>query len=131
MNEEQKPPSLEDLDAKLRVARKHHEIEGSEPNGGDEGTSKTGGLGFALRIGTELVAAMLVGVGIGLLLDYWLGTKPWMLIVFFVLGNAAGFLNVYRTVSGYGYAAGYHREDGGAADKAPGSDGGEHDEGSR
>jgi ATP synthase protein I len=131
MNGEQKPPSLDDLNAKLRAAREHRDGAASEPNRGDEGAGETAGLGFALRIGTELVAALLVGVGIGVLLDYWLGTKPWMLIVFFVLGSAAGFLNVYRTVSGYGYAAGYRREDGGAADKAPGSDGGEHDEGSR
>ena len=60
----------------------------------------------------ELVAALAVGVGVGLLLDRWLETGPWMLIVFFFLGSAAGFLNVYRAVSGYGYAAGYSRGDG-------------------
>lgn len=65
------------------------------------------GLGFALRVGIELVAALAIGVGIGWLLDYWLETSPLMLVVFFFLGSAAGFLNVYRAVSGYGYAAGY------------------------
>jgi ATP synthase protein I len=34
-----------------------------------------------------------------------------MLVVFFFLGSAAGFLNVYRAVSGYGYAAGYRRDE--------------------
>jgi ATP synthase protein I len=62
-----------------------------------------------LKIGIELVSALAVGVGIGLLLDSWLGTGPWMLLLFFVLGAAAGILNVYRTMSGYGYAVGYHR----------------------
>lgn len=106
MNDRKPTPPLDDLDAKLRdartrrldrqVARDRHAI-GS-------------GLGFALRIGIELVAALAVGVGIGLLLDRWLDTTPWMLIAFFFLGSAAGFLNVYRAVKGYGYAAGYSRE---------------------
>jgi ATP synthase protein I len=45
------------------------------------------------------------------LLDYWLETSPLMLVVFFFLGSAAGFLNVYRAVSGYGHAAGYSLND--------------------
>jgi len=56
------------------------------------------GLSLAVRIGAELVAALAVGVGIGLLLDSWLGTAPWMLVAFFVLGAAAGMLNVYRVM---------------------------------
>jgi len=67
-------------------------------------------LGFALKVGIELVAALVVGVGIGLLLDRWLETAPLFLVVFFFMGSAAGFLNVYRAVSGYGYAAGYRRD---------------------
>ncbi|MCG5240029.1 AtpZ/AtpI family protein [Azospirillum doebereinerae] len=69
-------------------------------------------MGTALRIGTELVAAMIVGVGGGLLLDRWLGTAPWGLIVMFFLGAAAGVLNVYRAVTGLGIAAGYSRPTG-------------------
>lgn len=71
--------------------------------------SRGSGLSFALRIGVELVAALMVGVGIGLLLDHWLGTRPWMLLLFFVIGAAAGILNVFRVMAGYGYAAGYKR----------------------
>jgi len=62
------------------------------------------GFGMAFRIGVELVAALIVGVGIGLLLDRWLGSTPWFLIVFFFLGAAAGVLNVYRAASGMGPA---------------------------
>jgi len=62
------------------------------------------GLGVAFRIGVELVAALVVGVGVGLLLDSWLGSTPWFLIVFFFLGAAAGVLNVYRAASGIGLA---------------------------
>jgi ATP synthase protein I len=48
------------------------------------------------RLSTELVAGVLVGAGLGWLLDRWLGTKPWGLIVFLLLGFAAGVLNVMR-----------------------------------
>jgi ATP synthase protein I len=107
MSDDKPTPSLEDLDAKLREVRARH---AEEPKRTGRQTIGSG-LGFALRVGVELVAALVVGVGIGLLLDYWLDTTPWLMVVFFFLGSAAGFLNVYRTVSGYGYAAGYRRED--------------------
>ncbi len=51
------------------------------------------------RLSTELVAGVLVGAGIGWGLDRWLGTKPWLLIVFFLLGTAAGMQNVIRVAS--------------------------------
>ena len=103
----EEPPtfSLEELDAKLKAARGQRPAAGTE---GTEGDTRAGaGLGMALKIGVEFVSAVGVGVGIGLLLDYWLETKPWLMIVFFLLGSAAGFLNIFRTMSGYGYAAGY------------------------
>jgi ATP synthase protein I len=39
----------------------------------------------------------LVGAGIGWLIDHWLGVSPWGLIVFLLLGFAAGVLNVMRS----------------------------------
>jgi ATP synthase protein I len=53
-------------------------------------------MSAGLRIAVELAAAVAVGTGIGIVLDRWLGTAPWLLIVFFLVGSAAGFLNVYR-----------------------------------
>jgi ATP synthase protein I len=50
-------------------------------------------------------------VGIGLGLVWWLGTGPWFLVLFFLLGSAAAILNVYRTAVGYGLAAGYRKPD--------------------
>ena len=41
----------------------------------------------------------LVAVAIGWFLDGWLGTRPWLLMLFFVLGGAAGVANVWRLVS--------------------------------
>ena len=56
-------------------------------------------MGNAFRLGTELVAAVGVGTIIGFILDTWFDTKPWLIIVFFFLGAAAGMLNVIRTAN--------------------------------
>ncbi|RMH33627.1 MAG: hypothetical protein D6690_11810 [Nitrospirae bacterium] len=56
------------------------------------------GLGQALRIGTDLLAALIVGGVLGWLTDtYVLESSPWALIVGLVLGLAAGIRNAYRT----------------------------------
>jgi ATP synthase protein I len=73
---------------------------------------------MAFAISTHMVAGLGVGAGIGYFLDRWLGTSPGMLIAFFVLGAAAGFLNVYRTVSRYGMAFGYRPAEGVKTDAA-------------
>ena len=51
---------------------------------------------IGLRIGVELFSAVVVGAGIGYLLDNAFDTRPWMLAVFLFFGGAAGILNVYR-----------------------------------
>ena len=59
---------------------------------------KPPGAGFGFKISTEIVAALIVGVGIGLLVDNYFDTRPLGLIIFFILGAFAGFLNVYRVI---------------------------------
>jgi ATP synthase protein I len=54
------------------------------------------GYAKGLRLSSELVAGVVVGAGLGLLIDRWLGISPWGLIVFLLLGFAAGVLNVAR-----------------------------------
>ena len=56
-------------------------------------------MGNAFKLGTELVAAVAVGTIIGFILDSWFDTKPWLIIIFFFLGTAAGILNVIRTAN--------------------------------
>ena len=56
-------------------------------------------MGYAFKLGTELVAAVTVGAIIGFILDSWFDTKPWLIIIFFFLGAAAGMLNVIRTAN--------------------------------
>ena len=58
--------------------------------------SGAGPWGIGFRAGVEVVSALIVGILIGFLLDRWLGTWPWLFLVFFVAGSAAGILNVYR-----------------------------------
>ena len=53
-------------------------------------------MGSAFKLGTELVAAVAVGTIIGFILDTLFDTKPWLIIIFFFLGAAAGILNVIR-----------------------------------
>ena len=56
-------------------------------------------MGSAFRLGTELVAAVLVGTIIGFILDNWFDTKPWFIIAFFFIGVIAGILNVIRVAN--------------------------------
>ena len=53
-------------------------------------------IGTGMRAGSELVAGVIVGCGIGYLLDSQFGTSPLFLIIFMVFGMATGFWNVYR-----------------------------------
>lgn len=99
-------PTLEELDARLRKARGEETGEGQSGSGAGS-TSGLGGAGAMLRIGIEMFSAVAVGLAIGWLLDAWLGTKPWLMIVFFFMGAAAGILGVYRATGriAYGPAA--------------------------
>ena len=60
--------------------------------------NKGGGAGFGFKISTEIIAALAVGVGIGLIVDNYFNSKPIGLIIFFIFGALAGFLNVYRVM---------------------------------
>lgn len=110
MSDDRPPPSLDELNARLRKARGEQDQTGGA--GGRSDDLPKGPLALAFRIGVEMIAAMIVGVGGGLLIDRWLGSAPWGLIVMFFLGAAAGVVNVYRAVNGIGYAPGYRRPDG-------------------
>ena len=53
-------------------------------------------IGAAFKLSTELVSAVAVGTIIGFILDKTFGTKPWLIIIFFV-GVIAGIINVIRS----------------------------------
>ena len=59
--------------------------------------SSSSKLGIAFKMSTEMVAAVVVGTIIGLILDNWFGTKPWLILIIFFVGVIAGILNVVRS----------------------------------
>jgi ATP synthase protein I len=83
---------LDRLEGKLAAARGRNV---PPPDQGPEGRGQA--MGQALRLGTELVAGVLVGGFIGWALDQAFGSAPLMLVVFLILGAAAGILSVVRT----------------------------------
>tara|TARA_B100000609_G_scaffold136017_1_gene108767 strand:- start:105 stop:389 length:285 start_codon:yes stop_codon:yes gene_type:complete len=84
----------EDFKTRLKIAKKKikKQIENDSEKRGSF-------MGSAFKLGTELVAAVVVGTIIGFILDNWFDTKPWLIIIFFFLGTAAGILNVIRTAN--------------------------------
>ena len=83
-----------DFKTRLRIAKKELNKKKSLEN------EKRGlFMGSAFRLGTELVAAVVVGTIIGFILDNWFGTKPWFIITFFFIGVIAGILNVIRVAN--------------------------------
>lgn len=61
----------------------------------DAARSRAMGMGFS--IAAQLVAGVLVGGAMGYYLDRWLGSAPWLMVLFLGLGFAAGLMNVIRT----------------------------------
>jgi ATP synthase protein I len=55
------------------------------------------GYANGIRLSSELVAGVAVGGGLGWLIDRWFGISPWGLLIFLMLGFAAGVLNVMRS----------------------------------
>jgi len=91
---ESKVEHRDGFDDRLRQARAK---QGLDPDPAKaEGGLPTGSWGIGFRAGVEVVAALVAGAGLGFLLDRWLGTFPWLFLVFFLVGGAAGVLNVYR-----------------------------------
>ncbi|MEK6692427.1 MAG: AtpZ/AtpI family protein [Nitrospirota bacterium] len=56
-------------------------------------------LGVLSTVGINIVAATVIGFLIGYWLDSLLGTKPWLMIVFLILGIIAGFRNLFHILS--------------------------------
>jgi len=89
---------LEKLSGALQKQRKESLPRPDAQDGGDSGKFGSA-MGLGLRVASEFAAAIVVGGLIGWLLDRGLGTKPAFMIVFFMLGVAAGVWNVIRATS--------------------------------
>ena len=64
-------------------------------------------LNIYYRVGTELLAGLLIGAGMGWTLDQWINTTPLFLIIFFILGGIAGVYNLWRVLTGEGLKMGF------------------------
>jgi ATP synthase protein I len=82
---------LHDLSERIRTETAEH-APPKGPGAGDHGSR----YGVAIRLASEFVAAVLVGAGLGWLLDRLAGTSPFGLIILLLLGFGAGILNMAR-----------------------------------
>lgn len=95
-------PLTSDLEA--RIARAQSERRVAEQAAAAPANDMSG-WNRGMRLGSEFIAAILVGAGIGYLLDLWLHTSPWLLLVMLLVGFAAGVLNVVRAANEMNKAA--------------------------
>ncbi|ODT69541.1 MAG: hypothetical protein ABS75_16670 [Pelagibacterium sp. SCN 63-23] len=86
-----------DLASRIASAKRERQLEDNRAS--SDASPEMSGMARGLRIGTEFIAAVLVGAGIGYLIDLGLGTSPWGLLILLLMGFAAGILNVIRVVA--------------------------------
>jgi len=84
------------LDALGAALGKVEKEEAVEAQAARHSASDGSALSAGLRASSELVAGVLVGGFVGYLLDQWLGSKPWLMVICLVFGIMAGFRNLYR-----------------------------------
>ncbi len=107
MSEPDRPDPLATLGKRIEAAQRAHR----PAHRVREGDQDKSALGVGFRVGLEFVVAVGVGVALGWAFDRWLGTKPWGLLAFILLGIGAGMMSVYRVIAGLGMAVGYPRDE--------------------
>lgn len=88
------PPSKEEFRARLEKAQQQQEQ--ASWNRSDLKVERNSTAGRAWRLSVEMVAALLVCGWVGWLLDKWLDTKPWLMLVFLIVGAVVGLYNVIK-----------------------------------
>ena len=84
------------FEERLATARRKRGLEPQPKKPGQPGGDGPSMMGIGVRVGVELVSALAVGVAIGWGLDNYFHTRPFLLMLFVLLGGAAGLLNVWR-----------------------------------
>ncbi len=82
---------LDPFEARLEAAKARHVPEPRQV--------VVSALAKGTRHAFEIAATTIVGAGIGWALDRWLGTGPWLFLVFVLLGIGAGFWNLVKAVN--------------------------------
>jgi ATP synthase protein I len=89
---------LSRLDQRLSDIRKDRRDQADQSDSeGRNRTANASAMARGFRLSSELIAGVLVGSVIGWSIDRWLSTLPWGLMLFMLLGFAAGVINVMRT----------------------------------
>lgn len=88
--------ALADLGKRVRSA---HDKRAARDRPAPQRYDGASGMGVGIRVLVDFIAGIALGGGIGWALDYWLGFRPWGIIVFGLLGFVAGLLNVIRTAN--------------------------------
>jgi len=96
MTEMKGEPEPASFEARLRAARTKQGLDKPVPSSAQAELGGNSAMGIGLRVGVELVSAMIVGVGVGWGLDRWLHTSPFLLILGVFLGGGAGVANIWR-----------------------------------
>ena len=111
-----RPPSPRDSSVSAKVLVRREGAPGRLPTtgAGEDRAATASGYARGFRLSSELVAGVLVGAGLGWLIDRLLGISPWGFIVFLLLGFVAGVLNVMRSA---GVAPGPTLDGGGKPEK--------------
>ena len=94
-NRPARTPSSVTADLEARIARAQ-KLRPAEAAAEQRRQSDMSGLSRGFRLASEFAAAIIVGAGLGYLIDMVLPTRPWGMVVLLLLGFAAGVLNVVR-----------------------------------
>lgn len=88
--------SKDDLEKRLDEMNKRLGRETNQDKTQDQSRAGNAGMAMGLRLGTEFVSAILVGAIMGYGIDWMIGTTPFAMISFLLLGFVAGVMNVLR-----------------------------------
>jgi ATP synthase protein I len=101
-DDDRNEPPADEAELSARLQRlgerlgQHQSDRPSENNPRQGANADPSALARGLRLSAEFVAGILIGAALGWLMDWWLKTSPWGMIVFLMFGFAAGVLNMMR-----------------------------------
>lgn len=100
----------ETLEERIRRAKARGTLlSPKEQQDADKQRSTLAAIARGMRIGFEFVGGIVVGIVLGLVLDDWLGTQPFMLTLCLFLGFGAGMMNIYRLINNMDATIGLNR----------------------
>jgi len=97
MSDPDRPSPTGDLHRRVKAAQDRNS--GGSKKRSPAASYVGSGMSAGIKVGVDLVVGVGVGAGIGWGLDFWLGTKPFLLALFIILGFVAGLLNVIRATN--------------------------------